>query len=173
MRISWSMLLTDSNLSISSSRTRFANHRSCIENCKAWWRHQMETFSALLALCAGNSPVSDEFPTQRPVTRNLMFYLICVWINGWVSKGEAGDLRHYRAHYDVSVMVLTLLYDFGHGISECIVQMIFHSDQDDEDTKDVLLAKEEYCTRVLSILFLFGLNDNIHSLNINLMSNDF
>ena len=33
-----------------------------------WWRHQMETFSALLALCAGNSPVTSEFPAQRPVT---------------------------------------------------------------------------------------------------------
>ena len=30
-----------------------------------WWRHQMETFSALLALCAGNSPVSGKFPAQR------------------------------------------------------------------------------------------------------------
>ena len=28
----------------------------------------METFSALLALCAGNSPVPGEFPTQTPVT---------------------------------------------------------------------------------------------------------
>ena len=37
----------------------------------AWWRHQMETFSALLAICAGNSPVPGEFPTQRPVTRNF------------------------------------------------------------------------------------------------------
>ena len=36
------------------------------------WRHQMETFSALLALCAGNSPpVTGEFPTQRPVTRGF------------------------------------------------------------------------------------------------------
>ena len=33
-----------------------------------WWRHQIETFSALLALCAGNSPVTSEFPAQRPVT---------------------------------------------------------------------------------------------------------
>ena len=33
-----------------------------------WWRHQMETFSALLALCAGNSPVTGEFSSQRPVT---------------------------------------------------------------------------------------------------------
>ena len=29
--------------------------------CIPWWRHQMETFSALLAICAGNSPV----PAQR------------------------------------------------------------------------------------------------------------
>ena len=42
-----------------------------------WWRHQMETFSALLAICAGNSPVTGEFPTQRPVTRSfdVVFYL--------------------------------------------------------------------------------------------------
>ena len=37
----------------------------------AWWRHQMETFSALLAICAGNSPVTGEFPTKRPVTRSF------------------------------------------------------------------------------------------------------
>ena len=31
----------------------------------------METFSALLAFCAGNSPVPDEFHTQKPVTRSF------------------------------------------------------------------------------------------------------
>ena len=40
-------------------------------NHQSWWRHQMETFSALLAICAGNSPVSGEFPAQRPVTRSF------------------------------------------------------------------------------------------------------
>ena len=30
----------------------------------------METFSALLALCEGNSLVTGEFPSQRPVTRH-------------------------------------------------------------------------------------------------------
>ena len=35
------------------------------------WRHQMETFSALLVLCAGNSPVPGQFPEQRPVTRSF------------------------------------------------------------------------------------------------------
>ena len=69
----------------------------------AWWRHQMETFSALLANCAGNSPVSKCHKGQW--RRALMFSLICVWINGWVNNGETGDLRRYRAHYDVTVMV--------------------------------------------------------------------
>ena len=43
----------------------------------SWWRHQMETFSALQAICAGNSPVNGEFPAQRPVTRSfdIFFHL--------------------------------------------------------------------------------------------------
>ena len=36
-----------------------------------WWRHQMETFYALLALCAGNSPVTCKFPSQRPVKQSF------------------------------------------------------------------------------------------------------
>ena len=36
-----------------------------------WWRHQMETFSALLAIYTGNSPVTGEFPAQRPVARSF------------------------------------------------------------------------------------------------------
>ena len=38
---------------------------------RTWWRHQMETFSAKLAICARNSPVPGEFPAQRPVTRSF------------------------------------------------------------------------------------------------------
>ena len=35
----------------------------------------METFSALLVICVGNSPVTGEFPPQSPVTRNFeMFF---------------------------------------------------------------------------------------------------
>ena len=34
----------------------------------SWWRRQMEAFSVLLALCAGNSSVTGEFPSQRPVS---------------------------------------------------------------------------------------------------------
>ena len=38
-----------------------------------------------------------------------MFSLICVWINGWVNNREAGDLRRYRGHYDVSVMIWNVI----------------------------------------------------------------
>ena len=54
-------------------------HVGCVNSLKpcdaydicSWWRHQVETFSALLAICAGNSPVHGEFPAQRPVTRSF------------------------------------------------------------------------------------------------------
>ena len=39
----------------------------------------------------------------------LMFSLICVWINDWVNNREAGDLRRYRAHCDVTVMLIFLI----------------------------------------------------------------
>ena len=43
----------------------------CRHTCTSWWRHQMGTFSALLVLWAGNSPVTGEFLWQRPVTRSF------------------------------------------------------------------------------------------------------
>ena len=49
------------------------------------------------------SPVNSLHKGQWRGT--LMFSLICVWINGWVNNREVGDLRRYRAHYDVIVMM--------------------------------------------------------------------
>ena len=64
----------------------------------------METFYSLLAICAGNSSHKGQWRGA------LMFSLICVWINGWVNSREAGDLRRYRAHYDVTVMSAVYQY---------------------------------------------------------------
>ena len=36
----------------------------------------------------------------------LMFFMICVWINGWVNNRGTGDLRRYCAYYDFTVMLL-------------------------------------------------------------------
>ena len=40
----------------------------------------------------------------------LMFSLICIVINNWVNNREAGDLRRYRAHFDVIVVHKQCLY---------------------------------------------------------------
>ena len=75
----------------------------------------METFSALLALCAGNSPRSPVNSPHKGQWRGaLMFSLICAWINGWVNNREAGDLRRHRADYDVIVMGIGALISYIH-----------------------------------------------------------
>ena len=51
-------------------------------------------------LCAGNSPVTGEFPAQRPVTRSFDVFFDLRLSN----DGVAGDLRRHRSHYDVIVM---------------------------------------------------------------------
>ena len=59
------------------------------------------------------------FPRYWPIVRGIhrghkgqwrgafIFSLICVWINGWVNNRQTGNLRHYCAHYDVTLMVGT------------------------------------------------------------------
>ena len=80
-----------------------------------WWRHQMETFSALLALCEGNTPITGEFPSQRPVTRGFDVSVICAWTNGCANHRDVGDLRRHRVHYDVIVMTVNCLL-CGHRV---------------------------------------------------------
>ena len=53
---------------------------------QSWWRHQMETFSALLAICAGNSQVPGEFPAQRPVTTRSFDVFFDLRLNKRLSK---------------------------------------------------------------------------------------
>ena len=59
------------------SRVEYCGFRSCKGFAFHWgvsgtrWRHQTETFSALLACCEGNPPVTSGFPSQRPVTRSF------------------------------------------------------------------------------------------------------
>ena len=68
-------------------------------------RHQMKTFSALLAFCARNSPVTGEFPTQRPVTRNFdVFFdlrqnrqLSKPWRRWWFESLPQSLWRHCNA----------------------------------------------------------------------------
>ena len=85
-----------------------------------WWRHQMETFSALLALCAGNSPVPGDFPAQRPVTRSCdVFFdlrlnnrLSKQWRGWWFETLSRPFWRH-------SNEIFYLLYE-----SYCLLELI-------------------------------------------------
>ena len=65
----------------------------------------METSSASLALCAGNSPVTGEFPPQRPVTRSfdVSFDLRLSKLLNTQSR-RWGFEAPYSAHYDVIVV---------------------------------------------------------------------
>ena len=72
----------------------FSLNTRMVDKSQMWWHHQMKIFSALLALCAGNSPV----------TWALIFYLIFTRTNGWVNNRNGGDWRHHCTHYDITVM---------------------------------------------------------------------
>ena len=76
----------------------------------------METFSALLAICAGNSPVPGEFPSQRPVTR-IFDVFFDVHLNKQLSKQSWGWWfetlsrpwwRHRNVNASVSWFILYL-----------------------------------------------------------------
>ena len=75
----------------SSSRNKWVSMTFMWSHCNddSWWRHQMETFSGLLAICAGNSPVPGEFHAQRPVTRSFDFFFD-LRLNKWLSKQSWG-----------------------------------------------------------------------------------
>ena len=75
-----------------------------------WWfetlSHQFWRPCNVLALCAGNSPVTGQFPVQMPVTRGFGVFFDLRMNKRLSKQSEAGDLRHYRAQYNVTVMIL-------------------------------------------------------------------
>ena len=75
----------------------------------------METFSALLALCAGNSPMTGEFPSQRPVTRILDVFFDLRLNKRRLNNRDAGDFRRRRTHYDVTVGCDFISYQLNLG----------------------------------------------------------
>ena len=80
-----------------------------------WWRHQMETFSALLVICARNSPVAGEFPAQRPVMRTFdVFFdlhpnkrLSKQWWGWWFETPSCPSWCHRNELSSIWIIVLT------------------------------------------------------------------
>ena len=84
----------------------------------------MEAFSALLALCAGNSPVTGEFLAQRPVTRSfdVFFSLISAWTNGWVNNRRRWfetPSRSLRRHCNAVTLNASKLMFLHWKLSSC------------------------------------------------------
>ena len=96
----------------------------------SWWRHQMETFSALLAICAGNSPVPGEFPTQRLVTRSFDVFFD-LHLNKRLSKQSWGRWLETLScplwrHRNGKTQILATKKDLSHQVSKLVVFARFH-----------------------------------------------
>ena len=63
-----------------------------------WWRHDMETLSALLALYEGNPRVTGGFPSQNANDADLNVSFDVSWTRCWTNSPMVGDLRRYNAH---------------------------------------------------------------------------
>ena len=95
-----------------AKQMRFEAGRKCVDisglNSRvlraslAWWRHQIETFSALLFFVKGIHRSTVHSPHKGQWRGTLMFSLICAWTNAWANNRNAGDLRRHRTHDDVT-----------------------------------------------------------------------
>ena len=90
-------------VSLLTARNIAVNHDDVIK-----WKHFPRYW--LFVRGIHRSPVNS--PHKGQWRGAFTFSLICAWINRWVNCRETGDLRRYRAHYDVIVMLGQLWYPF-------------------------------------------------------------
>ena len=81
-------------------RSHYDLYWSCI--CWTWWRHQMETFSSLLAMCGEST--GPQWILLTKASDAVLWYFLCAWTKGWVNNRDVGDLTRHGARYDVTVM---------------------------------------------------------------------
>ena len=100
----------------------------------SWWRHQMETFSALLAICTGNSPVPGEFPAQRRVTRSFdVFFdlrpnkrLSKQWWGWWFETLSCSLWRHCNLYVRYGIYQALLCKSFFQFGAQCSYYCGYH-----------------------------------------------
>ena len=133
----------------------------------------METFSALLAICAGNSPVPGEFPTQRPVTRSFDVYFdLCP--NKWMSKQSwgwwfetlscslwrhrNGTLTQVFSNYWTGTVAITWLsqYQWSNHAKYVLMNYVkqlkaMKTTQTKQSTKKLCIFDGKYCTNMCAI----------------------
>ena len=74
----------------------------------------------LLDLCAGDSPVTGEFPSQGPEMGSFDVFFDLRLKKGSVNNRVAGDLRRHCAHYDVTVMYSETQSHFQNQQDTCV-----------------------------------------------------
>ena len=120
----------------SSGRVVYITILEMVQHCCTRWRHQMEIFSASLALCEGFSPVIGEFPSQRPVARS--FDVFCdLRLNKRLSKQSGGRWyetplgslwRHCNAPWnDSSLLHLMVCWIFNSSCFLCQMIIVIRS----------------------------------------------
>ena len=110
----WTTLSYAHSMAYNITIRRYSIHDDVIK-----WKHFSRNWPFVRGI--HRSPVNS--PHKGQWRGALMFTLICVWINDWVNNREAGDLRRYRSHYDVIVMITIRWYSIpGAGNQYVILQ---------------------------------------------------
>ena len=95
-----------------------------------WWRHQKEHFPRYWPFVRGIRWILVDSPHKGQWRRALVFSLISVWTNDWFNKRNAGELRHHRAHNDVTAMghlIKPAAMAKGHHFSSKSTQLCYNN----------------------------------------------
>ena len=117
----------------------------------------METFSALLAICAGNSPVPSEFPTRRPVTRSFDIFFD-LRLNKLLSKQRVAGV------WDAIAPIMTPLYWTGNTNNHWLTAWWISSVTSGRQLMLMLQWYPGYESFILSILMVIDDNHKVHSI---------
>ena len=152
---------------VNCENKKFQPHRSGAResnSTKTWWRHQMETFSALLAICVRGihrSLVNSLHKGQW--CGALAFSLICAWINGWINTWGwwfGTPLRPLWRHCNEPLLICVGLFKplrtkFARGNVKMYLQFISFLHTDMTKVVDILShIRQEFTYPTKSILWV-------------------
>ena len=119
-RSNWQCISIRSSYGTEQFPDAYMRHLAWMNQCSKFWDNSLYISSAILnhhdvikwkhfpcywPFVRGIHPSPVNSPHRGQWCGALMFSLICAWMNGWVNNREAVDLRHHRAHCDVTVML--------------------------------------------------------------------
>ena len=137
-----------------------------ISDILPWWCNQIESFSVLLAPCAGKSPVTGEFPSQRPVTRSFgVFFVLRLW---WTSAGPLTMCRMGSSSQSSTYTEYEAKTSSGSRTSS---ETALNQWLSRDPPRTTFQSPRGYLKVLLFLLFINDIGMNISS-NIRLLAND-